>query len=179
MPTSSEPLRAARLWKGLPEAVRLEAATAFWEDEQAAPEQAEVVGLIARQINFRPRSVMGLPVQRRARLLARMGQLSEHVAARLLVAYHLGRQRPMMKAFLDALGIPHDDGVIAETMSPPAAGALAAAARDLAAAFPAEAVRLYFSTLLVQDPETWGGLRDVLPRLEAAGPDAERPETGG
>ena len=179
MQTSEEPLRAARLWKGLSEAVRLEAAMAFWEDERAAAEQAEVVGLVARRINFRPRSVMALPVERRARLLARLGQVSEQVAVRLLVAYHLGRQRPMMKAFLDTLGIPHDDGVIAETMAPPAAGALAAAARDLAAAFPAEAVRLYFSTLLVQDPETWGGLRDVLSRLETAGQDAGRPETAG
>lgn len=175
MTTASEPLRAARLWEGLPEAVRLEAATAFWEDAQAAAEQAEVVGLVARRINFRPRSVMTLPLERKARLLARMGELSERVAARLLVAYHLGRQRPMMKAFLDALGIPHEDGLIADTIEPPAAGALAAASEGLAAAFPLEAVRLYFSTLLVQDPDTWGGLREVLSRLDAAAPGADRP----
>jgi hypothetical protein len=175
MATTNEPLRAAKVWKGLPEAIRLEAAAAFWEDAQAVAEQAEVVGLIARRINFRPRSVMALPAERKARLLARMGLLSESVAARLLVAYHLGRQRPMMKAFLDALGIPHDDGVIADTIAPPSAEALSAASRSLAAAFPVEAVRLYFSTLLVQDPETWGALRDVLAQLAVDGPDVERP----
>ena len=71
----------------------------------AALEQAEALALIARQIKFRPRSVQALPVDRRAKYLAGLAQVSDLLAARLLVVHHLEFQRPMMGAFLDALGI--------------------------------------------------------------------------
>jgi len=32
----------------------------------------------------------------------------------------------------------------------------------LRAAYPADDVNLYFQTLLVQDPETWGGLAELV-----------------
>ncbi len=50
-----------------------------------------------------------------------LGNVSEMIAARLLVAYHLTHQRPMMASFLDALGIAHEDGLIAdeELKAPP------------------------------------------------------------
>jgi hypothetical protein len=35
------------------------------------------------------------------------------------------------------------------------------AAAQLAETFPADDVRLYLNTLLCQDPETWGALREV------------------
>lgn len=149
----------AQLWKDMSEAQRMAAATAFWSDEHSLAEQAEVVGLIARKINFRPKSVLAMPVERKAQQLARLGRLSDLVAARLLVTYHLAHQRPMMGAFLDALGIAHEDGLINEEhVEKPSAEALAAAAEGIAAAYPSEDVRLYFLTLLLQDPDTWGGL---------------------
>jgi hypothetical protein len=67
----------------------------------------------------------------------------------------------MMGAFLDALGIPHEDGLIndsLETRLP--AETLAKGVESLRAHYPAADVALYFETLLLQDPETWGGLSD-------------------
>ena len=91
-----------------------------------------------------------------------MPGLSELLAARLLVAYHLQHQRPMMAAFLDALGIQHEDGLIAdEEIEPPGPDRLKQAAETLAAAFPPEDVSLYFSTLVWQDPDTWGTLAEI------------------
>ena len=81
------------------------------------------------------------------------------LAARLLVSYHLAHQRPMMAAFLDAIGLAHDNGLITE--DPAEANQrrkVAAGAKALASAYPAEEVKLYFSTLLAQDPDTWKGL---------------------
>ena len=142
---------------------RLEAARAFWQDEQSMAEQAEVVGAIARQINFRAKSVMALPVDKKVHYLIRMSRITEPVAARLLVSYHLSSQRPMMGAFLDALGIGHENGLISdEPVKVPDAERVLEAARSIAAAYPADAVQLYFRTLLVQDPETWGALRGAL-----------------
>ena len=73
---------------------RIAAATAFWTDENAALEQAEAIALIARQIKFRPRSVQALPVDKRAKHLAGMAQVSDLLAARLLVIYHLESPAP-------------------------------------------------------------------------------------
>ncbi len=84
------------------------------------------------------------------------------LAARLLVSYHLGHQRPMMAAFLDALGIAHDNGLINDELSGAVADdKLKRGAEALASAYPADDVRLYFETLLLQDPDTWGGLASL------------------
>jgi hypothetical protein len=108
------------------------------------------------------KSVLAMPTEKKTRQLIALPAVSEAVAARLLVAYHLAHQRPMMARFLDELGIAHEEGLIAdEELTAPAPDRLAAAAKAVGSAFPADDVSLYFSTLLWQDPETWGGLADV------------------
>ncbi len=152
-------VRPVQLWRGLPLEARVAAATAFWHDEQAALEQAEAINLISRQIKFRPKSVISMADEKRARHLAGMPQISDLLAARLLIAYHLDQQREMMGAFLDALGIKHENGLITEeSPAAPAPEKLDEAVRSLAAAYPKADVARYFWTLLWQDPETWGGL---------------------
>ena len=152
-------VRPVRVWRSLPIEARAAAAAAFWRDEQAQLEQAEAVALIAKQIKFRPKSVISLPVDKKAKHLAGMAGVSDLLAARLLIAYHLDQQRPMMGAFLDALGIAHDNGLITqEEPNAPEAEKLDAAVATLAASYAKLDVARYFWTLLWQDPETWGGL---------------------
>jgi hypothetical protein len=156
----SEEMRPARLWRSLSPEMRMAAASAFWTDDQAGLEQAEGVALIARQIKFRPKSVLALSAEKKAKHLASMGQVSDLLAARLLVSYHLQHQRPMMGRFLDLLGIAHEDGLISdESPAPPAAEKLDEAAKTLAAEYPPSDVARYFWTLLWQDPDTWSGLQ--------------------
>jgi hypothetical protein len=160
MSASIEEIRPARMWRLLPSELRTSAAVAFWSDEQAALEQAEAVALIARQIKFRPKSVLSLSVEKKARHLAGLPQVSDLLAARLLISYHLEHQRPMMGAFLDLLGIAHEDGLIKdESPTAPDAATLDTAVTDLAAKFPKADVARYFWALVWQDPETWGGLK--------------------
>jgi hypothetical protein len=64
----------------------------------------------------------------------------------------------MMGAFLDALGIAHENGLIKEDAPKPDAAKLAPAAEKISKQFPSDDVRLYFDTLRCQDPETWGVL---------------------
>ncbi len=156
--------RPSRLWRDMTDSQKTAASEAFWADEGSVAEQAEVMGLIARQLKFRPKSVIALPVEKKVRLTSRMGAMSDAVAGRLLVAYHLGTQRLMMSAFLDALGIKHGDGLIDEDETPaPTPEQIDKAAAVLVAKFPADDVRLYFQTLLLQDPDTWGRLASHLP----------------
>ena len=151
-----------QLWKGLSPEQRLAAAEAFWKDDGAMPEQAEAIALIAQRIKFRARSVMTMPVEKKTRHLATLAGLTEAVAARLLVAYHLDQQRPMMGRFLDLLGISHEDGLIGDEGFPaPPPERLKEAAGALAQEFPPAAVSCYFATLVWQDPEHWAALVEL------------------
>jgi hypothetical protein len=155
--------RPSQLWKQLPPERKALAAEAFWRDENAAVEQAEAVAAIAQRLKFRAKSVISLPVEKKAKYLMSLVGISELLAARLLVAYHLQHQRPMMASFLDAAGISHEDGLIAdENLEPPSAETLESAATALNASYPSDDVTLYFSTLIWQDPDTWGGLIGML-----------------
>ena len=91
---------------------RLQAARAFWLDEEATDDQMQAVLIIAQQKKFRPKFVLALDDDRKARHLATLGSLPDAIAARALIVYHLAEQRPMMGAFLDALGITHENGLI-------------------------------------------------------------------
>ena len=155
-------LTPTRLWKNMTAAQRLAAARAFWLDEEATDDQIQAVMIIAQQKKFRPKSVIALDVDRKAKHLASIVNLPEALAARTLIVYHLAEQRPMMAAFLDALGIAHENGLIQEDNVTPDAEKLAPAAAQIAQQFPGDDVSLYLQTLLCQDPGTWGALADVI-----------------
>ena len=112
MTDTQTPVQPARLWKQMPEAKRLLAAEAFWQERDGVEQQIEAMTLIARHLKARPKFVQGLPLEKKARYLVTFPQMPDALAARLLVSYHLAHQRPMLKGFLDALGIAHEEGLI-------------------------------------------------------------------
>ena len=154
--------RPSKLWRRLSLERRVDAAGLFWDDEHSADQQMEAVASIATHMKFRPRSVLALAPDKRAKYLAQLPTITDAISARALVNYHLERQRPMMAAFLDLLGIPHENGLITEeTVAKPDPEKVRKAAADLATAYPPDEVSLYLATLVSQDPETWEGLIDV------------------
>jgi hypothetical protein len=163
-------LTPSRLWKQLTTAERLKLARAFWLADEAAQDQVHAVLTISQQKKFRPKTVAALDHDRKARHLASIAVVPDQVASRALVAYHLAEQRPMMSAFLDAVGVPHDNGLIRDEAVKPESAKLKAAAADLAGQFPAADVALYFSTLVMQDPEAWGLLESLLEQPAEAPP---------
>jgi hypothetical protein len=160
-------LTPSRLWKTMPMEQRERVARAFWSDEEATDDQVQAALIIAQQKKFRPKTIVGLDLDRKARHLASLGSLPDPIAARALIVYHLAEQRPMMGAFLDALGIKHENGLIEEDAVKPDAAKLEPAAAKLAGEFPAGDVRLYLNTLICQDPETWSGLSAIADQLKA------------
>jgi hypothetical protein len=163
-------LTPSRLWKRMTIDQRTRAARAFWSDPDATDDQVQAALLIAQQKKFRPKTVIGLDVDRKARHLATLGAIPDQVAGRALIVYHLAEHRPMMGAFLDALGIAHENGLIQEEDVKPAAEKIAPAAAQIAEQYPAEDVNLYLNTLLCQDPGTWGVLKDVPQTQDVAAP---------
>ncbi len=160
-PMTETTLTPSRLWKHMTLDQRTRAARAFWGDPEATDDQVQAAFLIAQQKKFRPKTVIGLDLDRKAKHLATLGTLPDAMAARALIVYHLAEQRPMMGAFLDALGIAHENGLIQEDSVKPDAAKIGPAAAHLAQQFPSDDVRIYLSTLLSQDPETWGGLQGL------------------
>jgi hypothetical protein len=156
-------MRPSALWKELPAEKRLVAAEAFWNDEHGMEQQVEVIVTLARKLNFRPKSLSSLPLARRTKMLAGMNDVSDAVASRALIAYHMAAERPMMSAFLDTLGIAHDNGLITEEdVAAPDKDALARGVGVIKAAFPADAVRVYLHTLVLLDGDTWAGLDGLI-----------------
>jgi hypothetical protein len=155
-------MRPSALWKEMSPEKRLVAANAFWNDENGHDQQVEVIVTLARKLNFRAKSIPALPLERRAKLLAGM-DVSDAVASRALIAYHLAAERPMMGAFLDALNIQHDNGLItAEEVPTPDKAKLADGVRTLKSTFPEDAVTLYLHTLVLLDGDTWSDLGGIL-----------------
>jgi hypothetical protein len=153
---------AARLWRSLDPPTRERAAHAFW---QRPPEEAAAAAAraLVELLRIRPQAFARLAPEARVRALARLAQPPEAVADALLVALHLAERRALLAAFLDALGVPHDEGMIGEEVE--IAPVDAARARrtlvGLRAAHPPAAIRLYWNALWLQDRERWAGLAAV------------------
>jgi hypothetical protein len=150
---------AVRLWKRLSREDRAEAAAAFWKEP---PQEALglALGAIVRSRKLRPQVARSLSDEERSRALASVLDPGEPLAASLLVALHLGARRPLLVAFLDALGLPHDNGILTEQADqapPPGADAVGRATAALSA-FPKSQVEVYYNTLWLQDPERWAAL---------------------
>jgi hypothetical protein len=152
-------LTPTRLWKRMTFEQRQRAARAFWQDEEATDDQTQAALLIAQQKKFRPKTVVALDPDRKARHLASIGALPSNLAGRALIVYHLAEHRAMMTAFLDAVGIAHENGLIKEEHVAPDPAKVGPAVKQLSQQFPPGDVKLYLDTLLCQDPEAWAALK--------------------
>lgn len=157
---------ALRLWKTLPRDERETAARAFWErppEEVAATAAHEIVKLL----KMRPQAFHKISPESRVRALAGLANPPETVAEALLVALHLEQRRPLLAAFLDALAIPHEEGLIAEEaeIAPVTAERARQALAALAPAHPTAAIRVYWNALWLQDRERWAGLAEIADEL--------------
>jgi len=157
---------AARLWKRLGREERHAAAASFWKETPAEVTGMALAALVKAR-HMRPQVARSLPPEEQARALASVLDVGEPVASSLLVALHLGARRPMLATFLDAAGLPHENGLLKDeadeaAVAADAAGKGVAALR--AAGHTPEQVRTYLNTLWLQDPDRWKVLED-LPEL--------------
>jgi len=155
-------LSAQRLWKRLSAGDRQGAAAHLFADP--APEAvAGAFGVIARARRMRPQAVRARTPEAQARAVGSILDPGEALSASLLVALHLGARRDLLKAFLDAMHLPHEDGILTEEADKqprPTAEGLRAGIQALAS-FPKDQVATYLNTLYLQDPERWGALAEV------------------
>jgi hypothetical protein len=151
---------ATRLWKRLGPHERLDAATQFWK-EPPAEAAAGALAAIVRVRRMRPQAARALSPEQKASALAQLFDPGETVASALVVCLHLGARRPMLSAFLDLLGIPHEDGVLKEEAAQvpaPDEERARTAVKGLAERFPANEIETYLNALWLQDENHWRAL---------------------
>jgi len=158
----------SRLWKLMTTEQRRRATAALFAHEEAKSDQLQATQLVAKQMRLRPKTAMSLATDRKVSYMAAVPDVPEDLAAKLLIVYHLAEQQALMGAFLDALGIAHEDGMIKEDAASPEASKLPAAAATIAKTYPAHDVALYLNTLVSQDPDAWGPL-ETLPEAAMGG----------
>ncbi|MBP7146090.1 MAG: hypothetical protein KBD01_00985 [Acidobacteria bacterium] len=151
---------ARQIWKSLDRERRVRSALALWDDERLSrADRLAALGPWLTARGIRASFLEQLPRPRRAELIADAG-LPEDTAQQLLMSYHLVHQRPLLGAFLEALGIGHEDGVIAEgaDIKPPGEQAVGQALEKIRAEYAADDVELYLRTLTMADAETWAAV---------------------
>lgn len=113
-------------------------------------------GDVARAMKFRPHAIRKLPMPKRAqkaRSIILSGGRAE-LAYELCGGYLLRHHEGLMPAFLDATGVPHEDGMIEDTdESEPAADKIDEAVQALDGEFPPEDVTLYLVICAMQWPD--------------------------
>ena len=152
---------ATRLWKRLGREERLAAARHFFA-QPPTELLASALSALVKARHLRPQVARSLPPDEQARTLAAVSDPGESLAAGLVVALHLGERREILKTFLDAAGLPHEDGLLTEQddgapLDEERARRGVAALRQ---AFPAAQVDVYLNALWLQDPERWRVLED-------------------
>lgn len=149
-----------RLWKALSPEEKLMAATELVKDPTPLI-RASVTAVVADARKMRAIAARKLAPEAQARIIASVRDPGEMLASSLLVALHLGPRKPMLIGFLDALGLPHEDGVLKdEATEAVSLEDLKKACAAIASESPA-AVRTYLNTLWLQDPERWAHAKDV------------------
>src|SRR4029453_3645733 len=87
-------LPPSRLWRRMTSDQRQRAAHAFWSDPDATDDQVQAAFLIAQQKKFRPKTVIGLDLDRKAKHLATVPGVPDQIAARALATNHLAHHAP-------------------------------------------------------------------------------------
>jgi hypothetical protein len=122
------------------------------------------MGAVAEARKVRPVFLERQPrIQRHAMMmttLARPG--SELIAAGLLRAWLVQKQNAMLIDFLDALGLPHEKGVVDNLPDSMPDDKLRAAVEILLAKYPGEVVALYLNAFNGMNEANWANLKAML-----------------
>jgi len=110
---------------------------------------------VAKILKFRPQAIKKLPLDTRARharrILLRGGKAE--MCYELFGTYLMRDRKELVTGFLEATGVPHEDGMLEDTDRTPDPARLDAAVKDLDQAFDPADVTLYLAMCVDQWPE--------------------------
>ncbi len=145
----------------------LEAKRRLWLIQQALERHGPARAVYAQRIaakggGFRIATLLSLPAERMAKEMLRVGALTSQDELELLQMLYVDLEPAYQITFLDATGVPHQNGVMSEELQPPyaAADAVARGAEAVLATHGAEG-RHYLRTLVTYNLSAWPGLDQV------------------
>jgi hypothetical protein len=162
---------AAEIWGKLNADQQEGAALAFSSDPELSAEQETANQALAKSLHTRPKTVKGMPIDRKSRLMLLHGKQTERVLMAMLFAFHLKFRRAMLTSFLDLLHIEHQDGFISDMdkVEKPTRETLALAVDVLGDKFASLDLWIYFTCLVQQDPDFWSELPNLTKDLSRKG----------
>ncbi|MCU0304154.1 MAG: hypothetical protein MUC56_08870 [Thermoanaerobaculales bacterium] len=158
------------VWDLMTDDEKRAAAVALWKHADLESRMA-VEMVLAKEMKFRPQSVRKLSADRVAPRLARLAaELPESALFQFLFHLHMAERRGLMIGYLDAVGLPHREGVLElpDDAEPPTPEAAAGPARALVAEHGRDAL-VYLATLAVADADFWAGILPVLEGWDETG----------
>ena len=157
-----------RIWNLMGEQRRLAAAKSFWENTEQKAAQRQIEQALAQRLHARPVFIKKLPAEKKAGYLARDMATMPYLWDAVMVTYHFAAHRQMLKDFLDALGIPNDNGhydADTNAVLPPTVEALEAAVKALLEKYDRTDVLVYLGAAVLQDDQFWANLKPIVDRM--------------
>jgi hypothetical protein len=153
---------ANRIWRQMPEEIRIAASKRFWAESKGAGKQILFASL-AKAKNLREVTVRKTPIERLVNWTAGTMLLPDQIVDELLKYYLLHEHRTVIVSFLDLLKIPHANGMIDESfdLATLSSEQVQKAARSLLGSADRMGALLYLKYLVLQGG-SWAAVEDVL-----------------
>jgi hypothetical protein len=118
-------------------------------------------------LHARPVFVKRLSTDKKASYVARDMGTAPYLWEAAMISYHFSAHRPMLVDFLNALGIPNDNGHYESgaEVQPPSAEAVEQAVKVLLEKYDRTDVLVYLGAVVIQDPVFWAGLQPIVDRM--------------
>ena len=160
------PVSANRMWRQLPDEIRIAASRVFWAEAKGTEKQL-LFGTLAKARNLREVFVRKSPIERLVNWTAATLSLPDQIIDDLLKQYLLHEHRAVIVSFLDLLQIPHSEGMIEQDfdLATLPKDRIQEAARSLLASGDRAGSQLYLKYLVLQGGP-WAGIEEVLPTGE-------------
>ena len=157
---------ANRVWRQLPNEIRVAVCQTFWAESKGAEKQFLIASL-AKANKLREVFVRKSPIERLVNWTAATKSLPDAIVDDLLKKYLLREHRAVIISFLDLLNVPHSEGMIEENFDYAnlTNERVQEAARSLLASADRIGAELYLKYLVLQGGP-WAGIEEVLPTTE-------------
>jgi hypothetical protein len=160
------PISANRVWRQLPDEIRVAACRTFWAESKGSEKQL-LFATLAKAKNLREVFVRKSPVERLVNWTAATLSLPDQIVDDLLKQYLLHEHRAVIVSFLELLKIPHSAGMIDQNfdLATLTNKRVQESARSLLTSADRAGSELYLKYLVLQGGP-WAAIEEVMPTAE-------------
>lgn len=159
-------IKTRELWMALKPEEREDACLALMQggDTFSRDVRPGILREMADALKFRESFLKRIKADEQARHLRRLvdSPTLRHVCDHVLRSWVASRKSEMLICFVEAQGLPHTDGILADDVTCPGKESLHKGVRAVCAKFPPREVALYMGVMLVAGGGFWDGLAEAI-----------------